>query len=181
MRTVKRHGCVVVPNCPHRSQVVVGTAGAFGQGDTNRIQLRFEIADTDAEHEAATAEHIKAGDLFRQHQRISLRENDDARTEQHAVCRTGNERQMHQRVEDDVGWFHRRRRHPRRWQHHVLTDPPAFVTQFLASFGQPRGGCRAAGCFAVETENAELHSLSDATAPTATPHPVQSTRRSRRR
>ena len=67
--------------------MVVGSSGSLGERDADRVELRLEVADADPEEEPATAQKVEASDLFRQHQRVALRDDDDPGAEQHSLGR----------------------------------------------------------------------------------------------
>ena len=116
-------GMLVVPEVLEGVEELVAHGAALGEVGADRPELGFEVADTDAEREAATTEHVDARHLLRQHDRVSLREDHDAGGETDRGRRCRSKRQRDQRVECRILRPHRRRRDLRVRQHDVLASP----------------------------------------------------------
>ena len=77
-------GMLVVPEAIHRVEVLVGRPRPVLEVGADRTELGLEVPDTDTERDPPVAQHVEARDLLRQHDRIALREDDDARREANA-------------------------------------------------------------------------------------------------
>ena len=137
--------------------MLVGPAAPLGHGHADGPELGLQVAGADTQHEAAAAEHVEAGDLLGEHQRLTLREDDDPGPEPHAGRGGGDEGQPDQRVQDGVGRLHRRGRHPRAGEHHVLAGPQRVVAEVLGQAGQLEPGLGSRGRVAVEAEDTDQH------------------------
>ena len=72
-------GCRRRPERPHRFDVLVGAGGALVQRNTQRGELRREVADADAHHQPPARDLIDARQLLGQQHGLVQRQLQDAR------------------------------------------------------------------------------------------------------
>src|SRR2546428_352621 len=82
----------------------VGDGAALLERGAERAELRLQIADADAEDQPAVREPVEAGQLLGQHERVALRQDDDAGAETHAARYRGTVGQRDHRIEDRLVW-----------------------------------------------------------------------------
>jgi hypothetical protein len=110
------------PKRPHGVEVFVGAPASFGQFHSDRSHLGFEVAPSDAKQEPTFAEHIKARSLLGQDDGVALGQDEDPGSEFDPLGCRRYIGQLDQRVEYRVRRLHRRVRHARAGQHHMIAD-----------------------------------------------------------
>ena len=80
-------GRALGPERPQRGDVVVEALAPLGEGDAEGVELLLEPPDADAELDPAAGEPVEGGDLLGDHDRVALREDQDAGAESdRATC-----------------------------------------------------------------------------------------------
>ena len=87
------------PGRLHGGQRLVHPVVAVGEGGAQRVELRFQVAGTEADDHAAAAQHVEGGDSLGGQERVAVGEDEEVGVEQDRRGGRGRERQGDQRVE----------------------------------------------------------------------------------
>ena len=74
------------PQRQHRLQVLDGARALVLEGYAERVELRLQVADAEAEDQPPAGHHVDARQLLGEHERIALRQDDDAGAEAQALA-----------------------------------------------------------------------------------------------
>ena len=101
---------VLTPNRPHGINVIERARSLMTERGSEGVKFRPEIANADAKDQASARKHIQAGHLFCQHQRIPLRQDNNAGSHADGFGLTGQKGKGNIGVEHGIGWRQGRRR-----------------------------------------------------------------------
>src|SRR5262249_22703930 len=103
-------GLRLAPHRPPRRPGFLRGRATVGERRAESPELGLEVADADSEDQPAARQNVEARQLLGKDQRVSLRQDDDAGAESHARRHRRRVGQRDRRIEDRVGWRHRRGR-----------------------------------------------------------------------
>jgi hypothetical protein len=144
------------PDGDHRLDVLVGAPSALRHWRAKGLRLFWYRADADANDESPTREHIDAGELLGEEQRVVLRQEQHARAELQSLGECGE-------VADDGDGVEKRRgaradglfgRQVR--QNDMLGGPERFVAEVVHELRQP-AEVRHGKIADVESSETEVH------------------------
>ncbi len=83
----------------HRCDRLVGPVVAVVEGRADRLELRLEVAGSDAEDDPPAAQHVEGRDALRHEEWIPVGDDQQVGVQPDGPSRRGGHREHHQRIE----------------------------------------------------------------------------------